>query len=43
VTRAKRRRVGGQRRRQPVRLEAQHCDVSAGIAARERGRDYAPS
>jgi hypothetical protein len=43
VTRAQRRRVGGQRRRQPVRLEAQHCDVSAGIAARERGRDYAPS
>ena len=43
VTRVQRRRVGRRRRRQPVRLEAQHGDVSAGIAARERGRDYAPS
>jgi hypothetical protein len=42
VTRAQRRRVGGRRRRQPVRLEAQHGDVSAGIAARQRGRDHAP-
>jgi hypothetical protein len=24
-------------------LKAQHGDVSAGIPARERGRDYAPS
>ena len=43
VTRAQRRRVGDGRRRQSVRLEAQHGDVSAGIAARERSRDYAPS
>src|SRR5205823_12983129 len=43
VTGAQRGRVGGRRRRQPVRLEAQHGDVSAGIAARERGRDHARS
>jgi hypothetical protein len=43
VTRAQRRRIGGRRRRQSVRLKAQHGDVSAGIPPRERGRDYATS
>jgi hypothetical protein len=43
VTRAQRCRVGRRRRRQPVRLEAQHSDVSAGIPPCERGRDYATS
>jgi hypothetical protein len=43
VTRAQRCRVGRRRRRRPVRLEAQHGDVSAGIPPCERGRDYATS
>src|SRR5260221_10131831 len=43
VTWAQRRGVGGQRHRQPVRLEAQHGDVSAGIPPRERSPDYGNS
>ena len=41
VTRAQRRRVSRRRRWQPVRLEAQHGDVSAGIPPCERGRSCA--
>src|SRR5580700_3156879 len=39
VTRAQRRRVGGRRCRQSIRLEAQHSDVRTGVPTRERGLD----
>jgi hypothetical protein len=39
VTRAQRRRIGGRRRRQSIRLEAQHSDVRTGVPTRERGLD----
>jgi hypothetical protein len=39
VTRAQWRRIGGRRRRQSIRLEAQHSDVRTGVPTRERGFD----
>jgi hypothetical protein len=39
VTWAQRRRIGGRRRRQSIRLEAQHSDVRTGVPTRERGFD----
>jgi hypothetical protein len=43
MTQAQRRRIGGRRRGQSVRLEAQHSNVRAGVSARERGLDWAPT
>jgi hypothetical protein len=42
MTRSQRRRIGGRRRRQSIRLEAQDSDVRAGIPTRERSVDSAP-
>jgi hypothetical protein len=43
VTRAQRRRIGGRRRGQSIRLKAQHSNVRTGVPARERGLDYPPT